>query len=166
MNKRDPSGTVRLSYPGRVLESSTGQVEILARWTETASYGHYSMQKDDPVRECFFAARWYNVITLLNARGDLRGWYCDICRPPVMKPNGNGSWLLDYVDMTMDIFIGRDHRPVLLDVKEFYRNRLPGLSRTEALHCFHAVHQVLAMARWGLGPFSAQGRPSCSMARR
>ncbi len=67
--------------------------------------------------EYYWPGRWYNVFRFHEPDGRLRNWYCNVNLPPVFDGE-----TLDYVDLDLDILVGRDLIPTVLDREEFVIN--------------------------------------------
>ncbi len=154
VRKHAPDGQLRLSYPGSLLSADSRRLVVRTSWSETADYGHFSMQKGEPAVEYFFKERWYAIIELLDWELNTKGWYCDICTPARLNWSPDSGWTLRYTDLALDVYVETDGEATLLDRTEFYRDIMPRLDDEYAGSCHHAIFQLLGMARWKCGPFS------------
>jgi protein associated with RNAse G/E len=69
--------------------------------------------------EFFWRSRWYNIFRFHEPEGDFRNFYCNINQPPVIKDNS-----LNYVDLDIDVLIGKDFSIDILDKEEFEQSAL------------------------------------------
>ncbi len=154
LHKLNAGGELRMRYPGRIINCTNEQLRILAHWTETGTYRHFSMRRGDPVCEHFFPGHWHNLLTLWDGKSaTLRGWYADICRPPVLRAADEG-WLLQYEDLTLDAFVDPGLTMTLIDGEEFRQCTLPQLYSWEIRACLDAVCRLAELSRRGRGPFA------------
>lgn len=153
VTKQNLCGEPRISYPAQVIEYTGDGIQLHTRWTETADYGLFSMEKGDPVLEDFASGRWYSVLKLMDSEHRLVGWYCDICRPPELGRCSDGRWHLSYRDMELDIFVDPRRRPTVLDRRKFQTRIIPRVGPETAEHCRSAARELLRRASRGLPPF-------------
>ncbi len=153
MHKETLACERKISYPGHLMGWQSELMVIGARWTHTGDFGDFQMTKGDPVLEYFSEDLWYGTIRLMNPRGELRGWYCDICLPPRLDILGSGAELT-YTDLALDVFIDPAGNPRVKDRREFESRILPRLSPSSRRRCYDAVQDLLESARRGASPFS------------
>jgi len=102
--------------------------------------------------EYFPAGRWYNVLSHYDpTTGALERHFCNVLAPATW----DGA-TLSYVDLDLDLAVGRDGRAVVEDVADFRRNariwRYPTTIRHGALA---ALRELRALAASGTPPFTA-----------
>lgn len=68
-------------------------------------------------REFYWKNRWYNVFRFHEPTGDLRNFYCNINKPPVIE-----SSVLNYIDLDVDVLVWKDFSFEILDLEEFEEN--------------------------------------------
>lgn len=73
------------------------------------------LRRGDRFIETYYTDRWYNVFEI-HAREDdhLRGWYCNITRPAIIKGD-----VICYQDLELDLLVFPDGRQIVLDMEEF-----------------------------------------------
>lgn len=145
--KRDAGGKDELSYAGVLVEKCQAYVCIDAAFAlADRDLGYVALRKGDVFREWFFRDRWFNIFRVADGRSQrLKGWYCNITRPPQFGPD----WIAAE-DLCLDVFVYPDGKTLLLDEAEFDLLRLPGAERAEALA---AVQQIYDMIGRRLPPF-------------
>lgn len=153
VTKQNPEGEARISYPAQVIAYTGDRIQLRTRWTETADYGLFSMNRGNPVLEDFGRGRWYSVLRLMDCKHRLLGWYCDICRPPELSRCSDGRWHLSYRDMELDIFVDPEGRPRVLDRRTFQTRIIPTVDAETAEQCRGAARELLERASRGLPPF-------------
>ena len=116
--KRDAAGKFELSYDGVLVERNESFVCIDAVFAlEDRDLGYVKLRRGDRFREWFFADQWFNIFRVQDGdTGALKGWYCNITRPPVITA---ASVTAD--DLVLDVFVFPDGRTLLLDEGEFAR---------------------------------------------
>ncbi len=145
--KRDANGSVELSYTGTLRERDARHICIDAVFAlPDRDLGYVQLQRGDHFREWFYAGRWYNIFRVSAAQSRaLKGWYCNITRPPVF---GDNSVAAD--DLGLDVFVYPDGKTLLLDKSDF--ERLP-LSRAEREQAWAAVADIKSRVQRRQPPF-------------
>ena len=71
-------------------------------------------------------ARWYNALQLMDRDFEIREWYWDICRAPVvLDTDETGARIPRYIDLALDIFIDTGGTATVLDVGEYCTDVCP-----------------------------------------
>ena len=113
--KKNIAGKETWRYKAILCQQSPDEIVLEARFNrEDKLIDRLLMQKDDRFVETYYFDRWYNIIEIHDGVSDqLKGWYCDICYPPIFKEGE-----LSYVDLALDLLVYPDGRQVLLDEDE------------------------------------------------
>jgi uncharacterized protein len=114
--KLNLAGQVTWRYTGTVLESCPVAIKLEALFNrpDTAFHGILLGQGDRFI-EIFYNDRMYNIFEIHDRDGDqLKGWYCNICRPAEFRPGE-----IAYVDLSLDLLVYPDGRQLVLDEDEF-----------------------------------------------
>lgn len=156
MRKRSPDGTIRISYPARIVGGNWNYTLLGARWTHDGDFDGFAMRAGDPVLEYFYRNMWYGVIRLMDRRGHLVGWYCDLCTPPEIEMIG-GQMTLSYTDLALDVFVDAAGKPRVRDTAEFEDRVLPRLDPRARQESHRALAHLFRAIRTSTGPF-APGR--------
>ena len=145
--KRDARGNDELSYTGTLVERSEACVCIDAVFAlPDRDLGYIRLCRGDRFREWFYTERWFNVFRVGDAKGGaLKGWYCNITRPPVIEAGQVAA-----EDLGLDVFVYPDGRTLLLDEADFAQLRLPPREAAEARA---AVDTIIEMVESRAPPF-------------
>lgn len=145
-----PLKKTTVSYVARPLLVTPNCAVVRALWTRPAvDLGYTQVAPGDVLDEHFYADRWYNIFAWYTKTGVLRGWYCNVTRPAILRAQS-----LTSVDLELDLFVSAD-RGVLtrLDVDEFeargYRTHDPAVYAAG----YAALGELEERARAGLAPF-------------
>lgn len=134
--KRDACGNSVLSYSGELVERNERFVCIDAVFAlDDRDLGYVKLRRGDRFREWFYADQWFNIFRVQD--GDtlaLKGWYCNITRPPVIAA---ASVAAD--DLGLDVFVFPDGRTLLLDEDDFARLDLSTQDKAEARRAAHTL---------------------------
>ena len=114
--KRDAAGQEQLRYRGVIHQQTAAFVCIDATFAlADRNLGYIQLRRGDRFREWFYFGRWYNIFRVGDTpSGALKGWYCNITRPPVMA----GEQIMAD-DLCLDLFVYPDGRALLVDEDEF-----------------------------------------------
>jgi predicted RNA-binding protein associated with RNAse of E/G family len=107
---------------------------------DEASLGFVTFRRGDTFVEWFYRDRWYNVFQVYE--GDtprLKGWYCNITRPPVITED-----TVTADDLALDVFVMPNGTILLLDEREFSALNLPTEERIAALRAIEALRKRVA----------------------
>lgn len=77
--------------------------------------GH--IKKGTQSYEYYWKDKWFNVFRFNEPDGEFRNFYCNINMPPELSGN-----VLDYIDLDIDVLIGKDLIHEILDREEFEIN--------------------------------------------
>jgi predicted RNA-binding protein associated with RNAse of E/G family len=130
------AGEVTWEYPGTVLhrEPTAVTLEAFFNRDDLPLMGTVFRQGDRFV-ETFYSDRWYNVFEVHDREsGELKGWYCNICKPAVIEEDR-----VSYVDLALDLWVAPDGRQSVLDEDEF---EALGLDEDTAGHATAALHRL------------------------
>jgi len=108
----------RFSYPVRVLRWRPCHVIVSGVFGPEVAGRSPIFRPGDVTAEFFWRARWWNAIAGYDATsGDLRGYYCNIARPPQWRTEPEPT--VAYTDLDLDLVIFPDGRGELHDEDEF-----------------------------------------------
>ena len=142
--KRDAFGADELAYEGVLRERNEAFVCIDATFAlADRDLGYITLRRGDRFREWFFRERWYNIFRLGDGQsGALKGWYCNITRPPRIEADRVSA-----EDLCLDVFVYPDGRTLLLDVDEFAALALPRREEKEAWAAVDAIRCLVEKRR-------------------
>lgn len=112
--------------------------------------GYVTFDAGDVFYEYYYFDRWFNVFQVYSAQGELRGWYCNVTRPPTVQ---DGE--LRFVDLALDVFAYPDRTHVVLDQEEFDELARTTYSAEHVERANAALAELVGMATDGTLP----GRP-------
>lgn len=146
--KCDASGHQELSYMGTVRERGENYICIDAIFQfSDRDLGYIKLCKGDLFTEWFYSDRWYNIFRVQDVQtGKLKGWYCNITRPAVIRDTEVSA-----DDLALDVFVYPDGNTLLLDEDEFAELVL---SDTDRQHAWDAVEQIKHLVESRLVPFN------------
>ena len=145
--KRDAYGKPVLTYSGVLAERNDQYVCIDAVFAlDDRDLGYVQLCRGDRFREWFYADQWFNIFRVQDgATLALKGWYCNITRPPKIA---DGSVTAD--DLCLDVFVYPDGKTLLLDEEDFNRLQLSG---PETAKAWQAVQELETWVTRRLPPF-------------
>ncbi len=145
--KCDAFGREKLSYSGVLVERNEDYVCIDASFAlADRDLGFMQLRRGDRFREWFYLNRYYNIFRIAAGdSGALKGWYCNITRPPIVC-----AGRVSAEDLELDVFVHPDGRMRILDEEDFARLQLPA---REASAAWAAVAEIRAMVLKGIRPF-------------
>ncbi len=101
--------------------------------------------RGDRFIEYFYSDRWYNIFAVHEGRSeDLKGWYCNICRPARL-----GEHEIYCEDLALDLWVTPDGGTQVLDEDEFADL---AITAEERANCAAALDELLRLARSGKLP--------------
>lgn len=141
MLKLDESGREVWRYPGRVLARKDHSIRLEAFFDRAAAdLGPVVFQRGDRFVETFYTDRWYNVFAVYDgAGGDLKGWYCNICRPAEI-----GEDTVRCEDLALDVWVSVSGAVHVMDEDEFVALKITDEGRRMALAGLERVLQAAA----------------------
>jgi protein associated with RNAse G/E len=136
-------GQPLFAWQGRLLEEEPDHVLLAGRFNATSrDLGYVTLEHGDLFLEWYYFGRWYNVFQIYSRTGQLKGWYCNIGKPPERR---DGE--LHYVDLLLDVFVYPDGRYLVLDEDEFAALKATALSPEEAACAEQGLAELLALVR-------------------
>ncbi|KFG09523.1 DUF402 domain-containing protein [Streptomyces scabiei] len=116
------AGRTKIRYPARLVSDDGTRVVVRAAWASAGvrDFGFVRFEPGDVFTEYYWRDRWYAVKEVRDARGVLKGWYCDITRPAALS---GGELVVE--DLDLDLWRSADGADVLrLDEDEFEESGL------------------------------------------
>ena len=145
--KLDENGREIWSYPvSQVLKKTDHFICIEAFFNrDDHELGFTTFKRGDRFVEYFYNDRWYNVFVIYDRDdGQLKGWYCNICRPAVW-----GEEAIHCDDLALDVWVAPDGSSLVLDEDEFAALDIPPADRQQAQA---ALESLLTAAQSGRIP--------------
>lgn len=133
-------------YPGRLIALDEASIQIEAFFNrDDYDLGYTTFKRGDRFVETFYSNRWYNVFAVYDRDlGELKGWYCNICRPSRWSLDTEASeWGLWCDDLALDLWVSPFGETLVLDEDEFEQLELNQKERTQARS---ALQELLMLA--------------------
>ncbi|MFE2042794.1 DUF402 domain-containing protein [Streptomyces sp. NPDC059477] len=143
------AGRTKIRYPAELLADDGVRIAVRAPWAGEAArdFGFVRFEKGDVFTEYYWRDRWYAVKEVRDARGTLKGWYCDITRPAVRTGRE-----LTVEDLDLDLWRSADGTDVRrLDEDEFADSGLAERDPAAAAAAVAALEELERLA--GAGRF-------------
>ncbi|MFJ7046272.1 DUF402 domain-containing protein [Streptomyces sp. JV178] len=141
------AGRTKIRYPARLLGDDGVRVVVRADWASPGvrDFGFVRFEPGDVFTEYYWRDRWYAVKEVRDARGGLKGWYCDITRPAVRS---GGELVVE--DLDLDLWRSADGTAVVrLDEDEFADSGLPTTDPEAAAAALAALDELELLAKEG-----------------
>ncbi|MER6159035.1 DUF402 domain-containing protein [Streptomyces sp. NPDC001868] len=138
------AGRTKIRYPARLLSDDGTRITVRAAWAGEAvrDFGFVRFEPGDIFTEYYWRDRWYAVKEVRDARGALKGWYCDITRPATRS---GGELVVE--DLDLDLWRSADGTTVLrLDEDEFAESGLADSDPEAAAAAVAALDELEALA--------------------
>ncbi|MFF4410765.1 DUF402 domain-containing protein [Streptomyces sp. NPDC001262] len=132
-------------YPATLVHDDGTRVVVRAPWAGAAArdFGFVRFEEGDVFTEHYWRDRWYSVKEVRDARGTLKGWYCDITRPARVE---DGTLVV--TDLDLDLWRSADGTAVLrLDEDEFAESGLAERDPVAAARAVAALDELEDLAR-------------------
>ncbi|MFD5571363.1 DUF402 domain-containing protein [Streptomyces cadmiisoli] len=137
-------GRTKIRYPAELLGDDGVRISVRAPWAGDAArdFGFVRFESGDVFTEHYWRDRWYSVKEVRDARGVLKGWYCDVTRPAELS----GTRLV-VEDLDLDLWRSADGTDVRrLDEDEFALSGLPERDPAAAAAAVAALDELEALA--------------------
>lgn len=131
------AGRTKISYPAVQVSDDGDRISVRAPWAAEGvrDFGFVRFEPGDVFVEHFWRTRWFAVKEVWSGGGVLKGWYCDVTRPAVVR---EGEIVVD--DLDLDLWVPADGGPALrLDEDEFAAS---GLTTTDPEAAAQAVRAL------------------------
>ncbi|MFJ8213503.1 DUF402 domain-containing protein [Streptomyces sp. NPDC096033] len=138
-------GRTKISYPAAQVSDDGDRISVRAPWAAEGArdFGFVRFEPGDVFVEHFWRTRWYAVKEVRTGEGVLKGWYCDVTRPAVVR---EGGILVD--DLDLDLWVSADGKTVLrLDEDEFAESGLATSDPEAAARAVRALDALEEQAR-------------------
>ncbi|MFF3018801.1 DUF402 domain-containing protein [Streptomyces sp. NPDC057939] len=146
------AGRTKIRYPATEVADDGDRISVRAPWAAATvkDFGFVRFEPGDVFVEHFWRTRWYAVKEVWTGGGVLKGWYCDITRPAVVR---EGEIVVE--DLDLDLWVSADGASVLrLDEDEFEASGLRTRDPAAATRAVQALDALEDRARTpeGLAP--------------
>ncbi|MCP3822555.1 DUF402 domain-containing protein [Streptomyces sp. A3M-1-3] len=140
-------GRTKIRYPATLIADDGDRITVRATWAAegTRDFGFVRFEPGDVFTEHFWRRRWYAVKEVRSGDGTLKGWYCDVTRPAVVRDDE-----LVVEDLDLDLWVSADRSSVLrLDEDEFEASGLAARDPEAAAQARRALDTLELLAREG-----------------
>ncbi|MGW8885547.1 DUF402 domain-containing protein [Streptomyces sp. NPDC055749] len=139
------AGRTKISYPADLVSDDGNRVTVRAPWAAPGvrDFGFVRFEPGDVFTEHYWRDRWFAVKEVRTGDGVLKGWYCDVTRPAVLR---DGELLVE--DLDLDLWVSADGSSVLrLDEDEFEESGLTDRDPEAAGAAVRALDELEQLAR-------------------
>ncbi|MFE3149707.1 DUF402 domain-containing protein [Streptomyces sp. NPDC059218] len=139
------AGRTKIRYPADVVRDDGVRVTVRAPWAAPGvrDFGFVRFEPGDVFTEHYWRNHWFAVKEVRTGAGRLKGWYCDITRPAVLR---DGELLVE--DLDLDLWVSADGSSVLrLDEDEFEESGLAERDPAAAGAALRALDELEHLAR-------------------
>ncbi|MFD3548556.1 DUF402 domain-containing protein [Streptomyces sp. NPDC058655] len=143
------AGRTKIRYPAVPVADDGDRISVRAPWAAEGvrDFGFVRFEPGDVFVEHFWRTRWYAVKEVRTGEGVLKGWYCDVTRPALLR---GGEILVD--DLDLDLWVSADGSSVLrLDEDEFAASGLATSDPEAAAQAVRALDALDEQARTPAG---------------
>ncbi|KUM71367.1 DUF402 domain-containing protein [Streptomyces curacoi] len=116
------AGRTKIRYAAELIADDGTRIAVRAPWSGDGvrDFGFVRFEPGDVFTEYYWRDRWYAIKEVRDAKGTLKGWYCDITRPATLS----GTELV-VEDLDLDLWRSADGTDVhRLDEDEFAESGL------------------------------------------
>ncbi|MFH1084722.1 MAG: DUF402 domain-containing protein [Chloroflexota bacterium] len=147
ITKVGPDGQAKISYPGEIVFQDEAYLVARCLWTQPHSLdlGPFALDPGDVFIEFYYLAEWFNVFTIYDRLGRLKGWYCNITRPAEVLGDE-----IRWHDLALDLLVVPGGAQQVLDEDDFAALTLSEGDRAAARD---ALDKLQRWAREGRAPF-------------
>ncbi|WP_372369262.1 DUF402 domain-containing protein [Candidatus Uabimicrobium sp. HlEnr_7] len=141
IHKCDHQGNDVFRYQAQCIHSNKQRMIVQASFVSHKDYDIFGLQlkNGDKCIEAFYFEKWYNIFEIYDGESnDIRGWYCNITKPIVIKDSH-----LYYYDLALDIIAFPNGRKIVVDEDEFIELSLTKEVRFKAQEALKELHILL-----------------------
>lgn len=139
------AGKTRIEYPAALVADDGTRVTVRAPWASprVRDFGFVRFEPGDVLTEYYWRDAWFAVKEVRTGAGALKGWYCDVTRPAVLRERK-----LVVEDLDLDLWVSADRSAVLrLDEDEFEDSGLAARDPVAARAALDALDELERLAR-------------------
>ena len=140
-------GTIRETYQATLSLHDEKRIELRAKASRKLEINNFTINPGDGIYQYFGYSQWFYIQEYSDREGELRGWYCNIGTPPIVK-----GLTLTTRDLILDIFVDKDRNTTILDEAEFDEKQ-EQMTSTERVKVSEAREKILQMVEAGATPF-------------
>ncbi|NEC08293.1 DUF402 domain-containing protein [Streptomyces sp. SID7909] len=139
------AGKTKIRYPAALASDDGTRVTVRAPWAAPGvrDFGFVRFEPGDVFTEHYWRNAWFAVKEVRTGAGELKGWYCDVTRPAVLR---DGELVVE--DLDLDLWVSADRSEILrLDEDEFAASGLAGHDPEAAKAAAAALDELERLAR-------------------
>ncbi|WP_406380465.1 DUF402 domain-containing protein [Streptomyces sp. NBC_01618] len=139
------AGRTKIRYLAVVVRDDGNRVTVRAPWAAPGvrDFGFVRFEPGDVFTEHYWRNHWFAVKEVRTGAGELKGWYCDVTRPAVLR---DGELRVE--DLDLDLWVSADGTSVLrLDEDEFEESGLAERDPAAAGAARRALDELEHLAR-------------------
>ncbi|WP_371628726.1 DUF402 domain-containing protein [Streptomyces sp. NBC_00341] len=139
------AGKTKIRYPAALVADDGTRVTVRAPWAAPGvrDFGFVRFEPGYVFTEHYWRDAWFAVKEVRTGAGELKGWYCDVTRPAVLR---DGELIVE--DLDLDLWVSADRCDVLrLDEDEFEESGLAGRDPEAARAAVAALDELERLAR-------------------
>lgn len=115
VNSRKFDGKIHRSWQAELKTRSDSLLVLTGEFEQEIAHPHLGVIRRGTISEEFFwFDRWYSIFRFSEPDGAFRNFYCNLNMPPKFENN-----VLDYIDLDIDILVGKNFEYEILDADEF-----------------------------------------------
>lgn len=143
------AGKTKIRYPAAPVADDGIRITVRAPWAAPGvrDFGFVRFEPGDVFTEHYWRDAWFAVKEVRSGSGELKGWYCDVTRPAVLR---DGELVVE--DLDLDLWVSADRSEILrLDEDEFAASGLAVRDPEAAKAAMAALDELERLARSGSG---------------
>ncbi|MEV5605670.1 DUF402 domain-containing protein [Streptomyces sp. NPDC052299] len=143
------AGKTKIRYPAAPVADDGTRITVRAPWAAPGvrDFGFVRFEPGDVFTEHYWRDAWFAVKEVRSGTGGLKGWYCDVTRPAVLR---DGELVVE--DLDLDLWVSADRSEILrLDEDEFAASGLAVRDPEAAKAAMAALDELERLARSGNG---------------
>lgn len=140
--KLDDRGREVWRYPATILERRDELIKLSAPFNrDDMELGFATFARGDRFVETFYSDRWYSIFAVYGRdTGELKGWYCNICRPAEITATA-----VRCEDLALDLWVDPNGRTLILDEEEFAAAELSPADREKGRQAMQALQRLASL---------------------
>ncbi len=118
VNSRKYDGSIRRTWTGALIERNDADLVLVGEFDLDVSHPDLGEIKRGTIScEYYYLDAWYSIFCFYDPSGNFRNYYCNINMPPSFQ-----DYVLDYIDLDIDVVVWPDGSFEVLDEEEFEAN--------------------------------------------
>lgn len=115
INSRKFDGRLHRSWQAELLEETADYRLFVGEFSDEIIHSKLGVIRRGTVSyEYYWKNHWYSVFRFHEPDGELRNFYCNVNQPPTIS-----DYVLDYIDLDIDVLVQKDFSFEVLDLDEF-----------------------------------------------